>query len=67
MTWAMISEENKINASKLIYSKQKNQIMQDFEEIKAEVPNHWLKVANYFFLYIEITRLKKKKNPFRDL
>lgn len=35
----MINEENQLNLSKIAYSKQKTQILQEFEEIKKEVEN----------------------------
>lgn len=37
MTWAMINQENELNASKVAFCQQKNQIIHDFDEIKKEV------------------------------
>lgn len=37
MTWTMINQKNKLNASKIVYGKQKNQIIKEFEKIKNEV------------------------------
>lgn len=39
MTWIMIREQNELNANKIAYSKQKQQITYRFEEIKYEVIN----------------------------
>lgn len=39
MTWTMINQQNELNASKVKFSQQKNQIIHDFDQIKKEVPN----------------------------
>lgn len=36
MTWTMINEKNESNASKIEYSEQKSQIIEEFEKIKKE-------------------------------
>jgi len=37
MTWIMINKDNELNASKVAYNEQKNQIIREFEQIKKEV------------------------------
>lgn len=49
MTWTMINKENEFNANKIAYSQQKNQIIQEFEEIKTEVLKK-RKIISWHFL-----------------
>lgn len=37
MTWTMINESIKLDADNILYSKQKNEIIQEFNNIKKEV------------------------------
>jgi len=37
MTWNMINQQNELNASKVAYNNQKQEIIKDFEKIKTEV------------------------------
>lgn len=37
MTWAMIKQENEFKTTLALYSKQKNQIIRDFNAIKKQV------------------------------
>lgn len=39
MTWIMIKEQNELNANKIAYSKQREQITYKFANIKNEVIN----------------------------
>lgn len=58
MTWTMINESNKLNADKVLYSKQKNEIVQEFNNIKKEVIKiktmyMLLKLKYYLVLFAE--------------
>lgn len=39
MTWTMIREQNELDANKIAYNKQRQQITHKFEKIKYEVIN----------------------------
>lgn len=52
MTWTMINESNKFNEDKVLCSKQKNEIVQEFDNIKKEVINKPTNI--YIVVHIEI-------------
>lgn len=40
LTWLMINKQDELNASKVTYGCQKNNIIEDFEKIKTKVKNN---------------------------